>query len=501
MSVSEVHDSSSSPIEEVAIPIHKVQEEVSEESMEAQNGKHWRKQNLFLEIPSRSLQPSSSEEFVLIKMPQTPTPTPKKVNFNLTPCPSEVRSPATNTSRTKSSKKSLLPKLNFKNRSSVSDTEKAVVNTIPAAPSFLPQEKPSISRSWSFTRIFTPRSKRPSSLPVTPVGSSRGSIHMEAKVQGQMARSHSVPNLNKDVSIKRMDSFFRVVPSTPRAKDADATTPTPTPTGDAVEDEADGGEDIPEEEAVCRICFVELREGGETLKMECSCKGELALAHQECAVKWFSIKGNKTCDVCHQDVRNLSVTLLRIQSSARNRNSATSRATHLEPHGYGDIYRVWQEVPILVIVSMLAYFCFLEQLLVRNMGTGAIALSLPFSCVLGLLSSMTASTMVRRRFIWLYASIQFSFVVVSAHIFYDLIHIQPVLSILLATFAGCGVVMCGSSVLAEALRLRRRWVARSNHEAYSRGVLHPEAPLSSSDANPSHQIEIRNTEAASTTGI
>lgn len=67
---------------------------------------------------------------------------------------------------------------------------------------------------------------------------------------------------------------------------------------------------------------------------------------------------------------------------------------------------------------MLAYFCFLEQLLVSfvtlllpqngamvllvkiftfwqvgKMGTGAVTISLPFSCVLGLLASMTSSTM------------------------------------------------------------------------------------------------------------
>lgn len=247
-----------------------------------------------------------------------------------------------------------------------------------------------------------------------------------------------------------MDSFFRVIPSTPLVKGGSGKL------NIAIEEaeEDNAGEDIPEEEAVCRICLVELCEGGETLKMECSCKGELALAHKDCAIKWFSIKGNKTCDICKEEVRNLPVTLLRIQS-IRTRSTGAIRALQDDVNGY----RVWQEVPVLVIVSMLAYFCFLEQLLVGKMGSGAIAISLPFSCVLGLLSSMTSSTMVKRRFVWVYASFQFALVVLFAHIFYSVVGIQAVLSILLATFTGFGVVMSGTSILVEFIRWRRRWQA------------------------------------------
>ncbi|KAG6470392.1 hypothetical protein ZIOFF_071461 [Zingiber officinale] len=219
----------------------------------------------------------------------------------------------------------------------------------------------------------------------------------------------------------------------------------------------DVSEDIPEEEAVCRICFIELSEGGETLKMECSCKGELALAHKECAVKWFSIKGNKRCDVCKQEVRNLPVTLLRLQNNQTVRRHA-AYATHRQQVAQ---YRILQDVPILVMVSMLAYFCFLEQLLVSELGPHALAISLPFACVLGLLASMIASTMVSQSYIWAYASFQFALVILFAHVFYSVLGVSPVFSILLSSFTGFGISISMNSLLIEYLRWRARRNLRS----------------------------------------
>lgn len=466
----------------VVFPIQKVEGStgITEETQHVQ---HRRRPNLFLEIPSRTLE-VSIQDTVSIQMPPLPTPTPKKVNFLLTPSPSESRmtTPAGPSSKGKSSIKSLLPKLSFKHRSSTSDIEKAD-NPAVGTSSATPREKSSISRSLSLTKMFTPRMKRTSSLPVTSSthsnpesvhgGSMGATIISDTKgARGHISRSLSVPVHNKEITLRRMDSFFRVIPSTPRLMEGDAMTSNTNPRADEISD-ADG-EDIPEAEAVCRICLVELGEGGETLKMECSCKGELALAHKDCAVKWFSIKGNKTCDVCKQEVRNLPVTLLRIQS-VQARNIGASRIWE-----EADEYRVWQEVPILIIVSMLAYFCFLEELLVGKMGTGAVAMSLPFSCLLGLLSSMTSSTMVKRRFVWVYAAIQFALLVLFAHIFYSVVGVQAVLSILLATFAGFGVTMSGNSIIVEFLRWRRRWRARldQHHSLQESGQFHEYASSS-----------------------
>ncbi|KAG6529366.1 hypothetical protein ZIOFF_011564 [Zingiber officinale] len=136
--------------------------------------------------------------------------------------------------------------------------------------------------------------------------------------------------------------------------------------------------------------------------------------------------------------------------------------------------RVLQDVPILVMVSMLAYFCFLEQLLVSELGPHALAISLPFACVLGLLASMIASTMgnssfssygfaisVSQSYIWAYASFQFALVILFSHVFYSVLGVSPVFSILLSSFTGFGISISMNSLLIEYLRWRARRTLRS----------------------------------------
>ena len=53
------------------------------------------------------------------------------------------------------------------------------------------------------------------------------------------------------------------------------------------------------------------------------------------------------------------------------------------------------------------------------------------------------------------------------------LHMQAVLSILLAAFSGFGVAMCGTSVLSEILRLRRVWLAQFNQQDGSQEVMQP----------------------------
>ncbi|KAG6409202.1 hypothetical protein SASPL_132236 [Salvia splendens] len=398
-----------------------------------------------LEIPERSL------EAALFDFTRIDIPSPSSTRAGLPPRPSSAK--------LKSSVMNMLSQKSFRGKIPLQDTEKTVL-IIPDVPL---SDKPSTSRSFSLNKLLlSPSTKSVHSLPVTPmaVADPKPSVENHADLQSKMLqpeakkimkRSFSVPVNVKTRSLRRAESsgvLIRVISKHHNPTTVENASPDISPDTEA--DIENAGEDIPEEEAVCRICLIELGEGGETLKMECSCKGELALAHQECAVKWFSIKGNKTCDVCKQDVRNLPVTLLKLQNPPN------------------------VDVPVLIMVSTLAYFCFLEQLLVADLGPRALAVSLPFSCVLGLLSSMIASTMVSKSCIWAYASFQFAIVILFAHIFYAVLDVNPILSVLLSSFTGFGIAISTNSLLVEYLRWRASRHPQSLPQQTSSGVqFHP----------------------------
>ncbi|DBA84026.1 hypothetical protein WJX77_003823 [Trebouxia sp. C0004] len=60
---------------------------------------------------------------------------------------------------------------------------------------------------------------------------------------------------------------------------------------------------------VCLICLEILTpedfEAGEAIQLECECRGDLALRHHSCAVKWAHVKGDNVCDICKQPIKNL----------------------------------------------------------------------------------------------------------------------------------------------------------------------------------------------------
>ncbi|XP_022981226.1 uncharacterized protein LOC111480425 isoform X2 [Cucurbita maxima] len=442
-------------------PDHPEKHDQEENVIETSLLKQSRRPNLSsLQIPVRNV-----ESLSFLRLDGSSTSSSSSIRGGLPPKPNSVK--------VKSSARGLFPQKSFGAKHSLPDGEMVIPILPEMQPSNRCSDNATTSRSFSLNKLlFASSTKAAHSSPVTPISSSNidalEATNMEfhpgflkTEVKQHIARSLSAPLNAKPKVLRRLDSvgLIRVVSAGPQYAGTGDTSVSQTKESER----EPAGDDIPEDEAVCRICYIELVEGGDALKLECSCKGDLALAHKECAIKWFSIKGNKICDICNQDVKNLPVTLLKLHNTLpiTRRPPVTSQQR--------EVHRNWilQDISVLVLVSILSYFGFLEQLLVPNMGPRALAISFPFSCALGLLSSMIASTMVSKAYIWAYACFQFAIVILFAHVYYAILNVNAILSVFLSALTGFGLAICINSLLIEYLKWRRSRLLRSADQQMS----------------------------------
>ncbi|CAN4106207.1 unnamed protein product [Withania somnifera] len=296
--------------------------------------------------------------------------------------------------------------LSFKKKAASSDGERS---------SLLSSDRKVVPGS-PLSANFSSNWQKCTSLPVTPASDSSPSVSkpISARTHGEQQRSRSSRIGVSQASISRSLSVpgrnFVIVRSISFANH----------------------EDVPDTGDVCRICLEALDEGN-TFQMECSCKGDLRLVHEECAIKWFSMKGNKICDVCRQEVSNLPVTLLQIPS--------TSQQDNRPEHNNSGRISAWQDFVVLVLISTICYFFFLEQLLVHDMKTQALVLAAPFAFTLGLLASIFAVILAIQEYIWTYAALEFALVAITLHVFYSMLQLQAVYSIMVASVLGFGASM------------------------------------------------------------
>lgn len=127
------------------------------------------------------------------------------------------------------------------------------------------------------------------------------------------------------------------------------------------EADEDGGDR--EGDSECRICQLSSSSGGEgseLILLGCGCKGELGVAHRNCAEAWFSVKGNRCCEICGASAKNINVVIdSRVSEEGQSRGESNTRT----PSGTGEGIVCWRRLPVcnllmacLIIAFILLWF-------------------------------------------------------------------------------------------------------------------------------------------------
>ncbi|KAJ7521633.1 hypothetical protein O6H91_19G062000 [Diphasiastrum complanatum] len=104
---------------------------------------------------------------------------------------------------------------------------------------------------------------------------------------------------------------------------------------------------LKDERLTCRICLESINRDG--LQLGCCCKGDLALAHKNCAIKWFSIRRNGLCEVCSDKAKNLD-SLIVLSDFSSNRWDAEDVFYDVDYNGS------WRDLAALFLNGALTSF-------------------------------------------------------------------------------------------------------------------------------------------------
>ncbi|URE05479.1 RINGv [Musa troglodytarum] len=112
----------------------------------------------------------------------------------------------------------------------------------------------------------------------------------------------------------------------------------------------------------CRICYLALdnaaSESGPPIVLGCSCKHDLAAAHQRCAQTWFQAKGNRICEICGSTANNVVVSADAASTEQMNEGDDDPAMAPAQPSSSSSDRSLWRRQCFLnLLLTFLVFLC------------------------------------------------------------------------------------------------------------------------------------------------